>query len=168
MIVLVGFMGAGKTTVGRLLAARLGVPFVDSDQAIEAAEQLSIPAIFDRYGESGFRRIEAEQIAGLLDGQEVVLALGGGALTSEAVRQALAAHRVVLLEVDLAEALERVGDDPSRPMLAHKDLAALHAGRQQAYREVAEVVVRVNGRVPTEVAAEVLAALSVGESGVGE
>lgn len=159
MIVLVGFMGAGKTTVGRLLARELGVPFVDADAAIEAAAGLSVPEIFSSRGEPGFRRIEAETIADLLAGDDVVLALGGGALGSADVRQALAGHRVVLLDVPLAEALVRVGGDPSRPMLARPDLAELYEGRQQAYRDAASVVLPVAGRTPREVVAEIVAAL---------
>jgi shikimate kinase len=159
MIVLVGFMGAGKTTVGRLLARELGVPFVDADAAIEAAAGLSVPEIFSSRGETGFRQVEAETIAELLARDDVVLALGGGALGSEDVLQALTGHRVVLLDVPLAEALARVGGDASRPMLARPDLGDLYEGRQQAYRDAASVVVPVAGRTPREVAADILAAL---------
>lgn len=166
MIVLVGFMGAGKSTVGRLLAARLGVPFVDADAAIEAAEGRTIPAIFEADGEPGFRRIEAEVVRGLLDGPEAVLALGGGTLGSASVREALTGHRVVLLDVSLEHALSRVGDDASRPMLRNRDLPELYAARQQAYREAADIVVCVDGRAPQQVVARVLEAL--GEAGVGE
>ena len=160
MIVLVGFMGAGKTTVGRLLAHHLGVPFRDADEVIVAAEGRSIPEIFAAAGEAGFRRVEAVRIAELLEGEEVVLALGGGALGSAAVRDAVAGHRVVLLDIPLADALARVGGDPGRPMLARADLAAVYAGRQQDYRDAACLVVPVAGRTPAEVADDVLAALS--------
>ncbi len=166
MIVLIGFMGAGKTTVGRLLASRLLMPFVDSDQVIEDTEGLSVADIFDGYGEAGFRRVEAETITRLLAGPEVVLALGGGALGSAEVRAALAGHRVVLLDVALPEALERVASDPARPMLYRPNLSDLYDSRQQAYRDAAEVVVSVSGRPPREIAADVLTAL--GEDGVGE
>lgn len=173
MIVLVGFMGAGKTTVGRLLADRITVPFVDADEAIVAAQGRSIADIFTAEGETGFRRIEAVRIAGLLAGEEVVLALGGGALGTPAVRDALAGHRVVLLDVPLAEALARVGGDAGRPMLARPDLAEVYAGRQQDYREAASVVVPVAGRTPDEVADAVLSELGIlgqprSAPGVGE
>lgn len=160
MIVLVGFMGAGKTTVGRLLAEELGVPFVDADEAIVAAEGRSIADIFTTDGEAGFRRIEASRIAGLLAGDEVVLALGGGALGTPAVRDAVAGHQVVLLDVPLAEALARVGGDAGRPMLARPDLAEVYAGRQQAYRDAASLVVPVAGRTPAQVVAALRSALS--------
>ena len=160
MIVLVGFMGAGKTTVGRLVAEALGLPFIDADAAIEAAAGQSVADIFAASGEAGFRALEAEVITGLLSGAEAVLALGGGALGSEAVRSALAGHRVVLLDVSLEEALSRVGADPSRPMLARPDLPELFAARQQAYRATAGVVVAAGSADPTSVAQQVLAALA--------
>lgn len=162
MIVLIGFMGAGKTTVGRLVADALGAPFVDADQVIEADEGISIPAIFERDGEAGFRQLEASTIARLLSGPEVVLALGGGSLGSEVVRAALVGHQVVLLDVSLDEALDRVGGDERRPMLWRPDLPELYQARQQAYRDTADLVVPVGARSPHEVAADVLAALKVG------
>ena len=166
MIVLVGFMGAGKSTVGREVASRLGVAFVDADDVVEATQGLPVREIFATDGEAGFRRIEAATVTGLLAGPDVVLALGGGALGSAGVRQALRGHHVVLLDVSLEEALRRVGDDPSRPMLKHPDLAGLYAGRQQAYRDAATLVLPVDGLGPAEAATRVLAALP--ESGVGE
>ena len=166
MIVLVGFMGAGKTTVGRLLATHLGLRFVDSDKVIEETEGLAVREIFETQGEAAFRQIETETITGLLDGPDAVLAVGGGALTSAGVRTALAGHRVVLLDVALDEALERVASDPGRPMLHTPDLSGLYTRRQDAYRDAADVAVQVSGRSPREVVAEVLAAL--GEVGVGE
>ena len=166
MIVLIGFMGAGKSTVGRLLAAKLGLPFADADAVIEAEQGLSIPDIFEGYGEPEFRRIEAETITKRLAGPKTVLSLGGGALGTTAVRDALAGHQVVLLDVELAEALRRVGGDGSRPMLARNDVPELYASRQQAYRAAAKLVVPVTGRTPQEVAASVLAALVA--PGVGE
>lgn len=171
MIVLIGFMGAGKTTVGRLLADRLGRPFADSDEVIEDAEAVAIRDIFEARGEAAFRRIEATVITDLLAGPEVVLALGGGALTTPGVRQALAGHRVVLLDLALAEALERVASDPGRPMLRRPDLSGLYNERQDAYRDAADVVVAVSGRSPREVVDDVLSALEpaeTGPDGVGE
>jgi shikimate dehydrogenase len=140
-VVLIGFMGAGKTTVGRLLAARLGMAFIDADEAIVAAAGRSIAQIFDADGEAGFRELEAATIADLLTAAPAVIALGGGAVTTEAVRKALARHQVVLLDISLADALTRVGADPGRPMLARADLAEVYAARQQAYREAATIVV---------------------------
>ncbi len=166
MIVLIGFMGAGKTTVGALLGQQLLIPFIDSDQVIERSERLAVREIFATRGEAEFRRIEAATILRLLSGPDVVLALGGGALTTSGVRAALADHEVVLLDVAFEEALERVAADPGRPMLHKPDLSGLYDRRQDDYREAARVAVPVSGRSPREVVADVLAAL--GMDGVGE
>lgn len=162
MIVLVGFMGAGKTTVGRALAAALGRPFVDSDHEIERATGLSIPDIFDGYGEAGFRDLEAATIARLLAGPEVILALGGGAVTDERTRVALHGHTVVFLQVSLADALARVGGDPGRPVLRNPDLPAIFERRDALYRGVATLVVPAGGRAPRTVAAEIAELLASG------
>lgn len=145
MIVLIGFMGAGKTTVGRALAHRLGRPFIDSDQLIERVAGLSIADIFEGYGEAGFREMEARVIAEQLAGPPAVLALGGGAVTTESVREELVGHDVVLLEISLADALGRVGGDPGRPMLRRPDLSEIFAAREVLYRQVATLRVPVAG-----------------------
>lgn len=157
-IVLVGFMGAGKTTVGRLLAARLGMDFIDVDEAIVEQQSRSIPEIFAAEGEAGFRAIEAATIAELLTGVPAVIALGGGALGTEATRRALGSHEVVLLDIPLAEARARIGDDPGRPMLARADLGELYQARQQSYREAAVHVVDAAGE-PEVVATAALRAI---------
>ncbi|MGB4891860.1 MAG: shikimate kinase [Propionicimonas sp.] len=160
MIVLVGFMGAGKSTVGRLLAERLGVSFADSDDVIEASVGLSIADIFEGYTEAGFRDLEARVIAAQLAGASGVLALGGGAVTTESVRVALAGHDVVLLDISLTEALRRIGGDPSRPLLNRPDLAQIFAGRAQCYRGVATLTVAVAGRSPQQIVEDVASALA--------
>jgi shikimate kinase len=141
VIVLVGFMGAGKTTVGRALAARLGLPFVDSDRQIEQDAGCSVREIFAAQGEPAFRELERTAIAALLAGPDVVLALGGGAVEDPRTRQALAGVPVVFLEVDLAQATARTGPDGRRPMLQRPDLPELFERRQAGYREVATVTV---------------------------
>ena len=165
MIVLIGFMGAGKTTVGGLLAERLGMPFVDSDAMIEASEGLAVREIFATRGEAEFRRVEAATIRRLLAGPDVVLAVGGGALTTAEVRAAMAGHQVVLLDVAFEEALERVAADPGRPMLHRPDLSGLYDRRQDDYREAARVAVPVSGRSPRDVVADVVAALGIDRVG---
>lgn len=159
MIVLVGFMGAGKSTVGPALAARLGLPFVDSDEVVERSVGLAIADIFQQQGEAGFRELEARVIGAQLDGPEAVLALGGGAVTTEAVRDALRGHDVVLLDISLEDALARVGGDARRPMLQRPDLAEIFAARARFYAEVATVRVSVAGRSETEVVEAVASAL---------
>ncbi len=154
-----GFMGAGKTTVGRLLAGTLGVPFLDSDHVIGARAGRSIPEIFAADGEPAFRALEHEVIADLLDGPDVVLALGGGAAEHEETRQMLASVPVVFLRVSYAEAMARVAGDGHRPMLARPDITEVFQRRQDVYTRAATVTVDVDGRDPGDIAQEILAAL---------
>jgi shikimate kinase len=160
VIVLVGFMGAGKSTVGRLLAAKLGLPFTDSDQVIEERAGQPIRRIFADAGEPAFRELEHAVIADLVAGPDTVLALGGGAAGHPATRALLAAVPVVYLRVGYAEAIARVGGDEGRPMLARPDVEALHAERQAVYASVATLTVGTDGRLPDDIALEVLTALS--------
>jgi shikimate kinase len=136
--VLAGFTGAGKTTVGRLLATSLGVPFLDSDHVIEARAGRSIPEIFAADGEPVFRALQHEVIADLLRGPDVVLALGGGAAQDEETGRLLASVPVVFLRVSQADALER---------------------RQAVFAQAAKVTVDVDGRDPADIAQEILALL---------
>lgn len=161
MIVLVGFMGAGKTTVGRLLAARLGIPFIDSDHVIAARAGKPIPQIFADDGEPAFRRLEHEVIAELLHGEDIVLALGGGAATHERTRALLAAATVpvVYLRVSYAVAMNRVGGDRGRPMLARPDVAQLHQDRDPLYAQAATQTIDVGHRCPEELTLDILARL---------
>ena len=159
MIVLVGFMGAGKTTVGHLLSERLGLPFVDSDLVIEQHAGRPVPQIFAEDGEPAFRALEHEVIADLLDGPDLVLALGGGAAEHPGTRERLATAQVVYLEVGYAEAMLRVGSDECRPMLLRPDLDTVYRRRLGVYREVATLTVATDGRRPEAVSQDVLARL---------
>jgi shikimate kinase len=163
-LVLVGFMGAGKTTVGQLLAARLGVPFLDSDHVIEARAGRGIPEIFAADGEPAFRSLEHEVIAGLLAGSGVVLALGGGAAEHEGTRELLtsAAIPVIYLMVSYAEAVARVGGDGNRPMLARPDITEVFARRQATYAGIATITVDAGGRPPEDITADILGRLGTG------
>lgn len=162
MIVLVGFMGAGKTTVGRLLAGQLGVPFLDSDHLIEARAGRPIPEIFAADGEPAFRALEHEVITDLLSGPDAVLAVGGGAAEHEGTRKLLASTPVAYLRISYAEALARIAGDGYRPMLARPDIADVYRRRQATYAEVAALTVDVDGRPPQDVAADVLSWLAAG------
>lgn len=155
MIVLVGFMGAGKTTVGRLLAERLDLPFADSDLVIEQRLGRSVRDIFETDGEAGFREIEHSMIDDLLKGPEAVLALGGGALGDTRTRSAVRAATVVYLDVPFDEAMERVGGDQDRPLLRRPGVEQLHARRLALYQQAADITVATNGRSPAEVAEEI-------------
>jgi shikimate kinase len=159
VIVLVGFMGAGKTTVGRLLAGELGLPFTDSDHVIEERAGRPVPQIFADDGEPAFRTVEHQVIADLLDGPELVLALGGGAAEHPLTRQRLAASQVVYLHVSYEQALARVGGDAGRPMLARPGLAETYQRRLAAYASVATLTVPTDGLLPESVSKDILAAL---------
>lgn len=121
-IVLVGMMGVGKSTIGRRLAARLKLPFVDADTEIEAAAGMTIPEIFERYGEAHFREGETRVIARLLDDGPVVLATGGGAYMREETRTRIAAKAVsIWLRADHDVIMRRVRRRADRPLLQTAD-----------------------------------------------
>ena len=152
MIVLVGFMGAGKSSVGPLLAERLKLPFVDSDELVVQSARASIAEIFSTGGEAAFRSLEREVIAEVLAGPDAVVALGGGALADPVTCAALEWTTVIHLHVDVADALKRIGDPASRPMLVREDPRALYERRMPAYERAADLRVETRGRDPAEVA----------------
>jgi shikimate kinase / 3-dehydroquinate synthase len=166
VIVLIGFMGAGKTTVGRLVATRVGLPFVDTDEVIESREGRTIPELFEEGGEPAFRELERGAVLEVLDGPEAVVALGGGALGDPAVARALAGKDVVLLEVSLPEARKRTGEGRSRPMLQRDPLTLLKA-RRASYESAARATVATDGRTPEEVARAIAISL-LGDAAAGE
>lgn len=161
-VVLVGPPGAGKTTIGGLLAAHWQVPFADTDQIIEQAQGRRIADIFVDDGEPAFRRIEQQTVLEALAGFEGVLALGGGAVVDPEVRSALSGHRVVFLDVAIADAATRVGFSGSRPLLAVNPRASwtrMMQVRRPVYEEVATVRVDTAGQTPQEVLSGVLDAV---------
>jgi shikimate kinase len=145
-IYLVGLMGAGKTTIGRVLAKRLGMSFVDSDHEVEARTGVRIPTIFEIEGEAGFRRREAQVIADLAADGGIVVATGGGVVLDPENRQNIKTSGfVAYLNVPPHLLHERTRHDKSRPLLQVDDplakLKELHARRDPLYREVADLVV---------------------------
>src|SRR5947208_2113946 len=121
-VVLIGMMGAGKSTIGRRLALRLRLPFVDADTEIEAAARMSIPDIFESHGEPHFRNGEARVIARLLDGGPILLATGGGAFLREDTRQRIRDKAISLwLKADADVILRRVRRRENRPLLKTAD-----------------------------------------------
>ncbi len=164
-VVLVGMMGAGKTAVGKALAAKLGAPFLDSDLAIEEAAQATIPEIFARDGEAFFRDREAEVIARLLSGPPAILSTGGGAYMAERNRRAITRAGVALwLDVDLETLWERVRHKDTRPLLRTPDpkgtLTDLYERRVPVYR-LADLSVRAEpGFSIEETAARALTVLA--------
>jgi len=145
-IFLVGLMGAGKTSVGKLLARRLGKTFHDCDQEIERATGVKIPVIFEIEGEAGFRAREAKMLAELTARRDIVLATGGGAVLSADNRRRLSENGVVVyLRAAAAELWSRTRRDKNRPLLKAADprakLEQLFAERDPLYREVADTIV---------------------------
>ena len=124
-IVLVGMMGAGKSSVGRRLAARLGIPFIDADAKIEEAAQMTIPEIFEAYGEADFRSAEARVIMRLLEGGPQVLATGGGAFMNADTRAAIAVKGIsVWLKAEFDVLMKRIKRRHDRPLLKTEDPGA--------------------------------------------
>jgi shikimate kinase len=157
-IVLVGMMGAGKSSVGRRLAARLGVPFVDADSEIETAAGMSIPEIFAGHGEAYFRAGEARVIARLLEQGPQVLATGGGAIMDASTRALIAAKGVsVWLKADLDVLLKRTKRRNDRP-LAEK-MRELMPLREPYYAQ-SDIVVRSREEAHEVIVDEIIAALS--------
>ncbi len=150
-VFLIGPMGAGKTTVGRLLARKLGRPFFDSDHEIENAANASVSWIFDVEGESGFRSRESRMIASLAERSGIVLATGGGAVL-DASNRALLKERgiVVYLHVPLEQQLARTSKGGNRPLLETPDRAErireLFEARHPIYSELADITVEARGR----------------------
>lgn len=162
-VVLVGTMGAGKTTVGRLLAERWSVGFRDTDQDVEARAGKSVSDIFVDDGEDAFRALERAAVAAALEAHEGVLALGGGAVLATETQDLLGGHRVVFLRVGLSDAASRVGLGVARPMLlgnVRGRVKQLIDERTPVYERVAVVAVDTDGRTPAEVADAVEEALA--------
>ena len=156
--VLIGPMGAGKTTVGRLLADALGVTVRDTDEDIEAVTGTSVQDIFVEDGEPRFRELEKAAVAAALAEHDGVLSLGGGAVLDADTRALLRGHQVVFLRVGLADAVKRVGLGAGRPLLlgnVRARVKALLDERTPVYEEAASVVVDTDGRTPQEIADEI-------------
>lgn len=161
MIVLVGFMGAGKTTVGRILAANLGLPFRDTDAMVVAEARMAVDEIFRSHGEPAFRELEREAAYEALSGEEAVVSLGGGALGDPAIVGQIEKATVVHLSVGYAESMNRIAGDPRRPLL-EKDSRGLFRSREEVYRSVADMTVDTDGRDPEDIAGELAGKLGGG------
>lgn len=165
-LVLVGFMGAGKSSVGRVLAKRLGRCFVETDDVISGREGCSIPEIFARHGEAYFRAAEEDVVGLLALKQGEVIATGGGLPCREGRMEALRAlGTVIWLAGDFDTLYERARRAGERPMLAHRsrdEVEALYRSREPFYR-AADLIVDTTGLGPDQVVARVLAALAARE-----
>jgi shikimate kinase len=161
-VVLVGMMATGKTTVGRAVAERLGRPFLDSDDLIERRTGRTVREIFESDGEQAFRALESQVLREALSGDApaVIAAAGGAVLDAENRRWLKRNGTVVWLRAEPSVLARRIGADDHRPLLAvdpDATLRRLHAERLPLYREVADVVVDVDGLVPGEVVDRVAA-----------
>ncbi|MET9899252.1 shikimate kinase [Streptomyces sp. NPDC006446] len=160
-------MGVGKSTVGALVAERLGCAYRDTDDDIVAAQGRTIADIFVDEGESAFRAIEKQAVREALAGHDGVLALGGGSILDPDTRALLAGHQVVYLSMDVEEAVQRTGLNAARPLLAvnpRRQWRELMEARRPLYTEVARAVVATDGRTPDEVARAVLDAVELKEA----
>jgi shikimate kinase len=170
-IVFVGLMGAGKTAIGRKVAAMLALPFIDSDQEIENVSRMTVPELFERYGEIEFRALEQRVILRVLEHGPQVLSTGGGAFMNVQTREAIASHGVsVWLQAELDLLMDRVSKKQNRPLLKNPDpravLERLMAERYPVYA-AADVTVPTRDDRKEIIAAEVVDALC-GHFGVAE
>lgn len=166
LVVLVGPMGVGKSTVGELLAARLGTTYRDTDADVVAQAGKPIAEIFYDEGEEHFRALERRAVAAAVAGHAGILSLGGGAVLDGTTRELLAGHPVVYLSMDVEEAVRRVGLGAARPLLAvnpRRQWRELMDARRHLYEEVARTVVATDDRTPEEVAQAIIDALELPE-----
>lgn len=167
VVVLVGPMGVGKSTVGQLLAERLGAGYRDTDEDIVAEQGRTIAEIFVDEGEPAFRAVEKAAVARALAEHDGVLALGGGSVLDEDTRALLAGQRVLYLSMDVEEAVKRTGLNAARPLLAvnpRKQWRELMEARRSLYESIATAVVATDGRTPEEVTDIALDALELKEA----
>jgi len=163
VVVLVGPMGAGKSTVAALLAASLGVVHRDTDDDVVAGEGREISDIFVESGEEYFRALERDAVAAALAEHDGVLSLGGGAVLDASTRELLQEHRVVFLRVGLSEAVKRVGLGVGRPLLlgnVRSRIKALLDERTPIYESVATLTIDTDDASPAEVAVRIQEALA--------
>ena len=163
MVVIVGVPGSGKSTVGKRLAKNLGVGFRDTDKIVEEQAGRTIADIFLEDGEAAFRTLEQQAVLTALTEFDGVLALGGGSITSDAVRSALKGHQVVWLRVTLTTAASRVGLNRDRPLLlgnVRATLLGLMNARHPMYEEVSTIIVDTDAMTAEQVAQDLAKQLS--------
>ena len=160
-IILIGPMGSGKTSTGRILAKELGFDFIDTDEVILESTGVSIAYIFDVEGESGFRQREHKALIKFLDNEKMVIATGGGIITHDKSRAILQDHkRVVYLKTGIEKQIERVTISDKRPLLIDTDpafkLQELMLTREPLYEEISDIKIDANERTPIEIAHEII------------
>ncbi len=162
-VVLIGPPGAGKTTVGAVLAQQLGVAVRDTDEDVEARAGKSVAEIFVDDGEARFRELEREAVVAGLASHDGVLALGGGAAMDPRTEDDLRSHPVVFLDVELPAASKRIGFNVSRPLLIGNPRAQwkrLMDARRPVYQGLAKITVQTDDKTPEQIAEEILAQLN--------
>jgi shikimate kinase len=157
-VVLIGPPGSGKSTIGLLLADRLGLSFRDTDTDVEAVAGKPVSDVFVEDGEAAFRGLEAVAVQAALESHDGVLSLGGGAVLHGPTQELLAGHRVVYLRVGLDQAVKRVGLASARPLLVlnpRSQLRKLMEERRPVYERLAVTTVETDGREPEDIVAEI-------------
>ena len=156
-VALIGYMGSGKTTVGRILSRRLRRRFIDLDREVSLAARRSIPEIFAESGEPGFRKLEHETLVRVIDDGEAIIACGGGIVTYPPSRECLRDVKTIFLEEDVEVLYDRTRK-PGRPLrgATRKDFESRYADRLPLYRETADFTVLSASREPEEVVEEIL------------
>jgi shikimate kinase len=166
--ILIGPPGAGKSTVGALLAARLSVGFVDTDESVEAVAGKPVGDIFIDDGEAAFRELERAAVAAAVTGCDGVVSVGGGAVLDLGTRELLAGQDVVYLETGFTETVRRVGFDTPRPLMLGNPRARLKellTERLPIYQQLARITVVTDGRSPEDLAGQIAAQLPADDSG---
>ncbi|MDA8025471.1 MAG: shikimate kinase [Actinomycetota bacterium] len=162
IVVLVGFMGSGKSSVGRKLARSLGATFIDSDVKVEERLGMTIAAAFRQFGEMYFRKIEAETIEHLLTTENAVVALGGGSLEDEGTLELLRGQFVAYLDVSYGVSMARIKGDPNRPLVQSEELESRYLRRLGSYSKWAKVTFDADRLTTEQIATALLGQLREG------
>ena len=160
-IILIGPMGSGKTSTGRILAKEMGFDFLDTDEEVVERTGVSIAYIFDVEGETGFRQREHQALMKFLDNDNVVIATGGGIITHDKSRTIIRAHkRVVYLKTSIEKQIERAKVSDKRPLLINTDPSAklheLMLTREPLYEEISDIKIDTDERTPSEIALKII------------
>ena len=165
-IFLIGFMGCGKTTVGKLLAAKLGIRYVDSDECIVQSEGMTVPEIFEQKGEPYFREVEEQTVKGLCEKPEVI-ACGGGAMLRDSTAQYASANgTVIFLDVPFNICYERICGDPNRPIVtasSRDELLARYNARYPVYCRNSDVQIDCGAGSPLDCTEKILESIKYKE-----